>query len=247
MTETEPMTGPGPLPVPLLDPTRVFARRIARIASGVVLQAGMLALVAAAVSGSFRAQPSPLNAAQIIGYTWFAAAVVGAAAYPIAAALQLRLRPEALFVPSLTIPVAGVALILPLTLHLLFFALTSGLRFDQLDHGFNDWVQVSLVVTGAAHVVFAALCATRVHELAAGDAAMASPMTPPRIFRITVAVSCFPFVLMFGVPPVLVAITGLPILPLLYGMQRVVARERRELAMLPAQPPRATAILRRRG
>src|SRR5215475_5788925 len=100
---TEPTTEPCLLPGPLLDPTRVFARRIARIAFGVVLLAGVLALVVATVANSSRAPLLGMSAPQIIGYTWLAAAVVAAAVYQVAATLQLSLRPEALFVPSLTI------------------------------------------------------------------------------------------------------------------------------------------------
>lgn len=72
-------------------------------------------------------------------------------------------------------------------------------------------------------------------------------MDPSRIFGITVAVSCVPFVLLFLIPPVLVAITLLPILLLLYGMESVVDRERDELARLPGRLPGAAILPRRRG
>ncbi len=228
------MTGSCHLPVR----NRIFARRIARIAFGVVLLAGALALVAAAASGSWeRGRPPRLSAAQILGYTWFAATVAAGAAYALAAALRLRLARDALFVPSLVVPAAGVALVLPITLHLLV-ALAIGSR----SAAFDEWVEISLVVTGAAHLVFAALCMLRARRLAAGDATM----TVAKLLGITVAAVCVPFMVLWFIPPVLVAITALPILPLLHGMRPLIDRERAEIAALPARLPRAT-IVRRAG
>lgn len=217
-------------------PSRIFARRIARIAFGVVLLAGMVALVVAAAAGSSHGElPPGRSAAQILGTTWFAATVAAAAAYALAAALPLRLAPDALFVPSLVVPAAGGALILPLTLHLLFL-----LMMGARSSGFDEWVRWSLVITGVAHLVFAAACVVRVRRLATGDASM----TPGRIFWITVTATCLPFVVLWGIPPVVVALTGLPILPLLYGMKPLIDHERDEIAALPAQLPRAALVRR---
>lgn len=232
---TEPTTEPCPLP----DPSRVFARRIARIAFGTVLLIGAVALVIAlalqpGLCSYARDPPSP-SAAQVIGYTWLAAAVAAAVAHAIAAALRLRLGGDALFLPSLIAPVAGAALLLPLTLHLLV-ALATGTTRE-----FDWWASISLLITGPAHIAFLVLSVQRIHALAAGRLAG----TPWRIFGITVAVSCVPFVVMV-VPPVLVALTGVPILPLLHRMERVVARERAEIAALPAELPRAVAVVPRR-
>ncbi|HEX2689317.1 MAG TPA: hypothetical protein VHN14_21995, partial [Kofleriaceae bacterium] len=99
---------------------------------------------------------------------------------------------------------------------------------------FDLWVGLSLVITGPAHVVFAALCVKRVRELASG----LDTMPPSRICSTTVVVSCVPFVLLLGLPPMLVGLTLVPIRPLLDRMQPLVDRERGELALLPGRLPR---------
>ncbi|HEX7843944.1 MAG TPA: hypothetical protein VF469_41000, partial [Kofleriaceae bacterium] len=103
---------------------------------------------------------------------------------------------------------------------------------------FDDWVVATVEVSGFAYVVFAVLCALRACCLAAGRRA-----PPPMvIYAASLIASCVPFGALDGLPPVVVAITGLPIVPLLYAMQGWIARERAELAVLPALP-RATAVI----
>jgi len=231
---------------PSPDPVQISARRIARIAFGAVLLIGVVALVIALAHQTdlrwYRParEPSSPSAAQVIGYTWLAAAFAAAVAHAIAAVLRLRLGRDALFLPSLIAPVAGAALLLPLTLHLLV-ALAIGTARE-----FDWWASISLVLAGPAHIAFLVLSVQRVRALAAGRRAR----TPGRIFAITVAVACFPIVLVVPpglvIPAGLVAITGLPIVPLLYRMARVVARERAEIAALSGPLPRAVAVVPRR-
>lgn len=217
-------------------PSRVFARRIARIAFGIVLLTGWPALVVASRARGYpHAGQPPLDLRYVIGGTWLAAAVAGAVAYALAAGLRLSLRRRALFHTSLVLPVAAIALMLPITLHGLV-ALGIGVRVRD----FNEWVAGSAVFAGIAHLVFAALSMVRVYRLADGRRAMG----PGRIFWITVVVSGVPFALIYLIPPALVALTGVPILPLLHGMQALVDRERREIGELPEPLPRA-AIVRR--
>lgn len=71
-------------------PSRVFARRIARIAFGIVLLTGWPALVIASRAWGYppAGQP-PLDLRYVIGGTWLAAAVTGAVVYALAAGLRL--------------------------------------------------------------------------------------------------------------------------------------------------------------
>jgi len=55
-------------------------------------------------------------------------------------------------------------------------------------------------------------------------------MGPWKIYAITVLVSCVPFVILFALPPLVVAATGLPIVPMLFAMERI-AKEDREPAL----------------
>lgn len=241
-------TGGGPMPDDL-EPSRspwIFARRVARIAFGTVLLVGAIALVAIAVQGNV---PVARYTPQLIGAIWVAALLSGGVAYGLVGWSRVSLRAEALFAASLMVPTAGLALVLPITIHLgvvqvlaAVDALLPGRPLSAFaSMSFLEWLQVSIVITGLTHVVFAALCLTRVHQLMHGRA---ETMMPRRIFSITVITSCVPFVLLV-IPPLLVALTGLPILPLLRAMKPRIERERAELrGELPL--PRAVARPRAR-
>lgn len=213
---------------------RIAAWRVARIAFGAVLLAGAVALVAAITDGrpdgDHQLCAMPVTAAQIIGGAWLAAAIAGLASYAIA-----RLgRWSALATPleaSWVLPVLAIALLAPLTLHLLVAVLSNA---DDL-RSFDSWVGLSLGITGIAHVVFAALSVRRARQLVRGATTVISPL---RIYGLTFAASCVPFAVLFMIPPGLVALTGLPILPLLHAMEPAI---KRDLAALPPPPPRAVA------
>jgi hypothetical protein len=57
--------------------------------------------------------------------------------------------------------------------------------------------------------------------------------------------SCVPFIVLLGIPPLLVVVTALPLVPLLRAMERFVARERAEAAEAPHALPRAITVLPR--
>src|SRR5690349_11715443 len=59
-------------------------------------------------------------------------------------------RGDALLAASLAIPAAGLALMLPLSLHMIV-----------MKGDFDSWVRMSVTVVGLAHVVFAVLFAAR--------------------------------------------------------------------------------------
>lgn len=210
----------------------VFARRAGRLAFGVVLIVGAVYLVLTMCSNGHGGREG--DAARILGWTWLLAAGAGVAAWAIARWLPAPPDTGAVLAKSLVLPTLGAALLLPLTLHLLVFRSVDSPSWASQ---FDDWVGISLVITGPAHLVFAILSATRAYMLAIGRPAL----SPLKIYGFTVAASCLPFVLLLAIPPVLVAITGVPILPLLDGMERLIARERAAVAAVTALPP-AVAI-----
>jgi hypothetical protein len=210
----------------------VFARRAGRLAFGVVLLLGAAYLVRVAWSEWASGGGPRIQAARILTMTWLAAAVAGVAVRAIAARLPGSRSAEALFTRSWVIPTVGVAVLLPITLHMPFALLANG------EHGFDVWVVLSLLFTGVAHVVFAVLSAVRAYKLAIDKRAP----SPRKIYVITLIVSCVPFALLLALPPMLVAVTGLPFLPLLRRMEPWIARERAELATIPTLP-RATAMI----
>jgi len=195
------------------------ARRAGRVAFGWILIAGAAVLVASAFRSTaggwlgFRG----VHAAAILGASWAAAFVAAGIAY-------LTYRGEVRLTTSLVVPACGMALMLPLSIHLAFCLLV---RHDAT--GFDEWAGLSMIATGIAHVVFASLAMARAHQLARGEPAISVGM----IYFTCVACGAIPFV----VPVVYVALTGLPIIPLLAHMERIAARERgmREL-------PRAVVV-----
>jgi len=240
---------------------RIFARQVGRLVFGGVLLAGVTWLVAVLGAGSF-AHPGryhpPLgtSASEIITLTWIAAIAAGAIARAIAGRFGGPRSPDARFAASLIVPTAGIALLLPVTLHLPVVALLADLEF------FDVWAMGSLWITGLAHAVFAGLCALRAHELAAGKRAV----SPYAIYFATVLTACVPVVFLADarvafvadmdlyvgseallvIPPILVAFTALPFLRLLRSMQRLAERERTEIAAAQ-QLPRAIAVPARRS
>ena len=213
--------------------SQIFARRLGRIAFGLVLVVGAASLATAAWAGS----PGPrsathLGAMRLIGLTWFVAAAAGATVRAIAARLRWSPAPEVLFAESVMVPTAGIALLLPITLHLPVVLLVADAN------AFDIWVIASLWITGIAHFAFAGLCVLRARQLVAGRAAV----TPRQIYIITLLTSCVPFVLLWAIPPALVAITALPFVPMLRAMRRMVERERAEIAAVAPTLPRAVAV-----
>jgi hypothetical protein len=211
--------------MPMRDP--VIARRAAQIGFGLVLVLGACLLASSALEVGFRAgQPSP-SPWQLFAMTWIGAFAVYAAVRWAVPGLHRLARRDQLLAASLAVPAFGLALVLPLTVHLPFAAALSGLD------GFDDWAHLAVFVTGPAHVIFAILTAVRAVQLARGRAAVSVQM----IFILTVLVSAIPFAVLFLLPPLLVALTGLPIVPLLQSMDRIAAAER---AARP-EVPHATA------
>jgi hypothetical protein len=218
----------------------VFARRLGRIAFGLTLVVGALYMWIGAAAGPFdlgcgcsRASPEPLEARTIVLCTWCAAIALGFLARFVGSKLRAH-EPNRLFAHSMIVPALGLALLLPITFHLMFFLATSS------SSGFDEWVHISLPITGAAHVVFALTSALRGHQLVAGKPAL----RPHAIYGLTVVTSCIPFIVLFAIPPLLVAITALPCVPMLHAMARIVAREREELADAPHDLPRARVVRR---
>jgi hypothetical protein len=218
--------------------SEIFARRIARIVFGGVLLAGVAWLFADA-TGLHRPPWSvddTFGAARTIGATWLVAALAAAVARRLAARVRLSGGPDRLFAESLMVPAVGIALLLPLTIHLpIALWITDSA-------GFDFWVQLSMGITGLPHAVFAFACAVRAYQLVADR----RPAWSPRgIYIATVVTSCVPFILLYAIPPVLVALTGLPFIPMMHAMGRIVARERAAAAAAPHGLPRAIVRMSR--
>jgi hypothetical protein len=257
--------------------SRIFGRQIGRLVFGGVLLISATWLVAALAVGSFNSPGGmpmrlPLShriayptLGQIVVVTWIAAVAAGAAARWLAAiAAGAAARwitawrsggpgSDARFAASLIVPTVGIALLLPITLHLPIVTLLTSYNFDL-------WARINLWLTWHAHLVFACLAALRAYRLAAGRPAI----TPRAIYAATVLASCLPVVFLAPrqvagwildqvphlhlavIPPVIVAVTTLLCVPALRAMQRLADRERAEIAAA-RKLPHAIAVLPRRG
>lgn len=219
--------------------SEITARRFGRITFGGVLLVGVGRLIATAFSGELgRASiytSRGLDAARTIELTWLIAVLAGVVAWRVATHVRFAPNPERLFAASLMVPAVGIALLLPITLHMpVILVIRDSAAFDV-------WVVASMWITGLAHAVFAITSALRGKQLVTGDATW----SPRKIYIATVVTSCVPFAVLYAIPPVIVAITALPFVPLLRAMEWIAVRERRELATARHPLPRAIAVVSR--
>lgn len=197
-----------------IEPADRYPRAVGRIVFGVVMLVGGALFVERVLH---RASP---EAAKLLAATWLAAFVLGWVVRQLAVVVTRDAVPDRLLAASWALPTLGAALLLPLTLHL-GVALALGVDL----HTFAGWAKLGLTFTGPAHVVFAAMATLRAVRIAQGRDAISTR----RIYVTTVVVSAIPFVIVFFVPPLLVAFTGTAIVPLLDRMPRIIGEGRAPL------------------
>ena len=198
--------------------TAIVARRIAYIVFGLVLLAGMGAIVWRTLHGH------PEGAGENLALTWLGAVVTAAVVWGVARVVKPVPGGDALLRASLVIPALGLACVLPLSMHGLW-----ALLVGSSAHAYDNWFDTSLRVVGFAHVVFMLLFAVHARQLASTKR---PGMSIAAIYGWTVLASCMPLG-MWILPEVLTAITGLPILILLHVFDELAARERTALPALP--------------
>lgn len=227
---------PPSLPVHLPDPTRGYVRsgpvvvratQRARVAGALALLAGFVALLLDAA----RVLDEP--ALVILLGSWAAAVAVYLSVFllslvgrPRGAASLLALEVGAGSAAernALVLPLVAVSLVGPLTLHGVVASLL-GCGPGHLT--FDDWVLISLLVVGHAHVVLAVLAGRDGARLADGQKVSAR-----RTLLWTAVTAGVPGVLLYAIPPVLTALTGAVLIPTMYAWaRRTLAVERRMAA-----------------
>ena len=200
------------------DDSRMIARQLARLVFGSILGIGAAVLLSRT---QFRGGESSDSLASVLEWTWLAAFIGGLATLVAASYVPFDWPARSLLHASFVVPAAGMALVLPLTVHLGYFV-----TFGNGLSGFDEWVGLSVLFTGVAHVVFAVMATVRASQLARGKPAISIGF----IYACSVAAGMIPFPV---IPSLLIAITGLPILPLLYLMKPLANRERAALVPLP--------------
>jgi hypothetical protein len=197
------------------DDVLIAGRRVGRVMFGSALVLGAVVLSVAAALLSMYEAVQVASTPLIFATTWLGALVayvagrIGGAAFVKVRGLPLEDR---LLFPSLALPLIGMSLVMPLTLH----AVISLFLHDAT--GFEEWTRMSLVVVGHAHLALAALAGTAAWRMARGE----QHLSGMKILFITVGVSCVPGVILLALPPVIVLATGLVFVPaMIAAMSRI--------------------------
>ena len=132
---------------------------------------------------------------------------------------------------SLALPLAALSISSPLTIHWLFW---SGLQL--MSHGgvpaddFGEWIGYSALIVGHAHVAVLVGSVLWARSLRSKPTALVRENLCKQwglTLLVAVGVACVPGIALLGVPPLLVAITGLAFIPAMYVTAAyVVHRER---------------------
>jgi hypothetical protein len=205
----------------------LLTERARRVAFGAGLLTGAVGLVMRTVSVAAFGPPHAASwppAWQIVLGGWLLAFGGWAALGPVLGRVLARHRRarahDDWLAASLVFPAVGMALLLPLSLHMPFALLLGGAS------GFDAWSSMSMVIVGHAHVLLAILTAKRALALVRDDPAR----SPGSIYLLTIVAAAVPFGIFYAIPPILVALTGVPLLALLQSMEATITRERLLLA-----------------
>jgi len=215
---------------------RIFARRAGRVVFGATLIAfavAVLVMFAVEANGpptwTLLAAWPTATALGLLGWagaagstrTFHAPPLAGAPHAPVsAAATTTRFSPMSrrlarLERPALLLPLVGMTLLLPLTAHLLaaatFLALPR-LNFGGLVFDFSKWIAMSAVLVGHAHLLLAARGARLITKLLRGERVEVVRWSLRSVGWATL-LACVPGGVLIGIPPFLVAVTGVVVVP----------------------------------
>jgi hypothetical protein len=127
------------------------------------------------------------------------------------------------------LPLAALSLVAPLSLHFLVRCLFVPMRVGD----FDGWIVLSAILVGHAHVALCVCATLWARGLAARHTASLADGLRGSMFKalfVTVGVASLPGILLLGVPPLLVLVTGLVFIPAMYAATvRCMHRERLEL------------------
>lgn len=200
----------------------VLAARYGRIAFGLVLIVGMLGMAVVNVVAHFAGDElfDDGYCAVILVATWLFAVIAMTVSRAIARHDVRRrvTRSWPSLGASLATPGAGLALALPLTVHMPIAVSLRGLG------GFDRWVHLSLMTAGFAHLVGASLVAYRGFLLARGE----TRPSLATVLQITTGAAMVPFGI-FMFPVALVYVTGAICTRMLARLDTIALREHEAL------------------
>lgn len=240
---------------PLSPAQELSARRTGRAVFGLALTAGMVVVWMVSFGGARGPSwgaPPPLLAGQALVAVWLAALLLaglarsvarvafsadptpllevsgGGPTLPVACPLGIASgthRAERLEAWGLALPLVGLSFAAPLSLHFVVGALLGVGARD-----FNQWVALSSILVGHAHLLLAALAGAYALSLCRRDGA-GPALTSASVLGFTTAAAAIPGIFLLGLPPVLTLLTGLLFVPAMFGWaRRTVCAERAVLA-----------------
>jgi hypothetical protein len=128
-------------------------------------------------------------------------------------------------------PLAAVSLVAPLTIHWLVWL---GLSMPHLEDtrmaDFGTWIAVSALLVGHAHIALLVAAVRWAFSLRARETSTLRAGVHRHwgiALLVAIGVACLPGVVLVGLPPILVGVTGLLFVPFMFvGTARCIARER---------------------
>jgi hypothetical protein len=155
------------------------------------------------------------------------------AADPLRASREVAMRWERM---SVALPIAAVSILAPLTIHGVVWctlSVPSGTMSTTSLSNFGEWIALSALIVGHAHVavlVGSVRWACRLRALPTAQLRQGLHKHWGLTLLVAVGVACIPGIVLLGIPPLLVAVTGVAFLPAAFGVAaRAVAAERFEL------------------
>ncbi|WP_437730792.1 hypothetical protein [Sorangium sp. So ce1335] len=135
---------------------------------------------------------------------------------------------------SVALPLAGFAVLAPLTLHFAVYcvALGGSLEWSARIELFDRWIRMSLGIVGHVHVVVAYLAfryARRLHETPTRVLVADPPPGALRALGYATLASLIPGATLFMLPPIVVAVTGAFVVPSFVLARHRLLEERRSL------------------
>ena len=113
---------------------------------------------------------------------------------------------------SLGLPMVGMVLAAPLTMHFVVYLMLGG----RLTDDFDTWIRLSAFLVGFAHIVLAILAWGVAHEIVVGE----HKTTAAGLVGNTTLAACVPGIIAVAIPPLLVAVTAALFVPFMLAWAR---------------------------
>jgi hypothetical protein len=133
---------------------------------------------------------------------------------------------------SVALPLAALSLLAPLTIHFVVYTMLKGSGGGgaaTLDD-FGSWVALSALLVGHAHaalLIGSVIWARRLRARPTAELGQGVNQAWGKVLLVSIGCACLPGIVLIGIPPVLVAVTGLLFVPVMFVVTvRILAAER---------------------